>query len=134
MGLRQAAEGAIQAAFRAAGDAATEVLYRTKTQSTYNASTDTQGQTVADTELKVLYDFAATPNNSGDLNTDYNSSGSIKAIMSAKELLPNTPKTEDLIVDTSVSPNIIYKIKGIEPIGPFSEAVGYTLTLVKDSG
>lgn len=134
MGLRAVAESALQAAFRAAGDAATEVLYRSKTQSTYDPATDTQGQTVADTELKVLYDFKNKTNDSGDLSTDYNFSGEIKAIMSAKELLPALPKTEDLIVDTSVTPNITYKIKGIEPIGPFSEAVGYTLTLVKDSG
>ena len=130
MGLRAVAEQAIATAFKAAGDAATEVLYRTKTQSTYDANTDTQGQTEADTELKIIYEFKSSDNKSGDLDTDYNFSGVIKGIISAKELSPSTPKTEDLIVDGTT----IYKIKGIEPIGPFSEAVGYTLTLVKDSG
>ncbi len=129
MGLRSVALRGINAAFRAAGDAASTVIYRNKTQGAYNAATDTQGQTDADTPLDIIYDFKNKDNESGDVNIDTKSTGKIEGIIKAADLA-TPPKTEDLIVDGT----ILYKIKGIEPIGPFSDAVGYTLTLVKDSG
>lgn len=133
MGLRAVGQKAINAAFNAAGDAKTEVVYRQKTQGVFNPATDDHSETVVDTELDIIYDSAFKANEFGDLNTDFDFTGAIKGTIKAAPLLPDTPKTEDLIIDTSNN-NVEYRVKGIKKIGPFGEAIGYELLLVKNSG
>jgi len=128
MGLRDVGLSAINAAFVAAGDAATLVIYRSKAQSTFNAATDSQGETTSDTELYIIYDFQPKRNEFADLDVDIDFTGLVKGIVKASPFPPNTPKTEDLIVDGTIE----YKIKGINKIGPFSEAIGYELFMVRN--
>ena len=130
MGLRSTGISAINAAFNAAGDAATLVTYRRITQGAYNPATDSQAETIADTELKIIYGANPRANDFGNTNLDIGFTGQLTGIIKAAELLPDTPKTEDLIIDGTET----YRVKGIEKIGPFSEAIGYELTLVKHSG